>query len=311
MNLACAGPLLGIWLGRRRDGNPVRNEVGVRDEVGKSLAWLSVWALLVGILTGTVLLYFSPTAGLLAAVERLPSQALWFVGAELVFSFVCMLLYARSWQSPHSRRHRWWHAVWRTTLALASSSNLLYHFPPLMSVLGKLAQDPTWAKPDVLDRAALLPLMVRSEVLALTTHFALASLAVAAITILWLVSKTNRDDWKESALSFSRRSAWIALFVTLLQLPVGGWLLVSLPQSSRATMMGSSVIASLAFLTALLLTFLLLQRLLAIAIGDTQPLELRQACWLLAALVLLMTVALCESRGGSSGKEVSTSIEKS
>jgi len=285
MNLASAGPLLAIWLGRQpANGDPLR------DEAGQTLAWHSVWAMIVGMLTGGGLLYFQPSAGLSTALARLPSRALWFAVSELAFSLLCLLIYAGCWRA--FQKHRWWHAL----LALLSSSNLLYHFPPLMSVLGKLAANPTWAKAETLDRPALLPLMMRSEVLALSAHFVLASVAVAAIAVLWQLSKSNDDRWKDFALPLSRRTAWIALLSSALQLPVGVWLLISLPNSAQTALMGNDTIASLAFATGLLMTFLLLQRLLTIAIGSVQTIDLRHVSWLLAILVLLMTATLHGTR---------------
>jgi len=284
MNLASAGPLLCIWLGRQTP-----NEDSLRHNLGQTLAWLSVWAMLLGMLTGGTLLYFTPSAGLTAAISRLPTRALWFAASELAFSLACLLLYAYFWRAL--RQHRWWHA----SLALLSSSNLLYHFPPLMSVLGKLAADPRWAKTEVLDRATLLPLMLRTEILALTTHFTLASLAVAAITLLWLLAKPTSAT-QAAASQLSRRAATVALLASALQLPSGIWLLTALPQSAQTAMMGTNTTASLAFVGALLLTFLLLQRLLTIAIGSVQPSQLRHCCWLLCGLVLLMTVTLRSTR---------------
>jgi len=254
MNIASAGPLLGIWLARSQGG------ISLRDQIGRQVAWLSVWTLCLGMLTGG-LLYLVRSPGLTIALERLPSRALWFAALELAFSFCCLLLYAGCWTAL--RQHRWWHA----SLALLSSSNLLYHFPPLMTVLAKVASDPNWAKPALLDRAALLPLMAKSEVLAMTCHFVLASVAVAALAVLWLLSRAPDQPWEQAAQPLARRAAWTALLVSLLQVPTGIWLLVTLPHPAQSAMLGTSPLASLAFLGSLLLTFLLLQRLLTIAIG--------------------------------------------
>lgn len=281
MNLAGAGPLYSIWLGRRGCEPDT-----AREEMGQKLAVLSVWALLLGIFTGLGQLYFASSPGMDAAMQRLPNRGLWMATIELAFSLVCLLIYAASWRAL--RNHRWWHAF----LALLSCSNLLYHFPPLMSVMGRLASDPTWADAKTLDRAALLPLFLRSEVLALSLHFVLASLAVSALAVLWLASRTKGKDWERSALPISRRAAGMALFVTALQLPVGIWLLVSFPQSDQRAMMGDNTVASLAFVGALLLTFILLQRLVAIVLGKVEPQNLRTVCWLLIVLVVLMTVTL-------------------
>ncbi len=294
MNLASAGPLFGIWLGRRGDDSHPSWDPA-RDDLGRKLAWFSFWAFLLGLLTGGGQMFFAPSEGLWAALSRFPNRALWMAAAELIFSLVCLLLYAGCWRAL--RKHRWWHA----SLALLSSSNLLYHFPPLMSVLGKLANDPTWARAQTLDRAELLPLMMRDEIVALSTHFVLASIAAAAIAVLWLSGQSNKgqsdeESWEQSTLPLSRRAAWVALVVTATQLPVGIWLLVSLPSSTRTSMMGDSAIASLAFVGALLMSFVLLQRLLTIAIGTIGPRDLRQAFWILVTLVLLMTTTLYKSR---------------
>ena len=297
MNLASAGPLFCIWLGRRGEGNDP-----AWDELGRKLAWLSCGAMFFGMFLGGGQMLFSTSAGLLNALARLPSRGLWIAVAELAFSMVCLLLYAGCWRSL--RGHRWWHAL----LALLSSSNLLYHFPPLMSIFGKLANSPTWAASKVLDRPALLQLMKRDEIVALSVHFVLASFAVSAIAVLWLSSRSKDDDWEKSALPVARRAAWVALIVSAMQLPVGIWLLVTLPQSARTSMMGDSAIASLAFVGALLLTFVLLQRLLTIAIGRVESRDLRQVGWIVVTLVLLMTTTLYKSR--QKRKEPGNSNEK-
>lgn len=299
MNVASAGPLLGIWLGRR----PADTDSSLRDEIGRRVAWLSVWAMFLGILTGGGLMCFSASAGLLAAIDRLPNRALWFAALELAFSLACLLLYAGFWNA--FRRHRWWHAL----IALLSSSNLLYHFPPLMSVLGKLAADPGWAKAEILNRQAILPLMARSEVLALTTHFTLASVAVAAVAVLWLLSGTYEDRWEKLGQPIARQAAWTALLASALQVPVGVWLLISLPQSDRMAMMGNHPVASLTFVGSLLLTFVLLQRLLIIAIGSVKRQDLRRVSWLLATLVLLMTATLHSLRHAEHTSEIKAAVE--
>lgn len=289
MNLACAGPLVCMWLGRNgaTQGDEI---VATRDRVGRKLAWWSVIGFVVGMILGTVQLSLGASPGWMQALHRLPARGLWFAGAELAFSLVCLLAYAGCWHQLRS--HRWWHAL----LAMLSSSNLLYHFPPLMTVLAKLMNNPNWAKAEVLDRAALLPLMMRAEVVALSVHFALASIAVAGIVVLWQLSRDIDEGDEGVASSLGRKSAWLTLVVTGLQVPVGVWLLVSLPTKSQAALMGGSALASLAFIGALLLTFLLLQKLLAVAIGKPERRELRQPAWLLVALVVLMTATLQGSR---------------
>lgn len=289
MNLACGGPLVCIWLGRT--GATQGDEIAAaRDRVGRKLAWWSVSSFVVGMVLGTGQLLLGASPGWMQALSRLPARGLWFAGAELAFSLVCLLAYAGCWY--RLRSHRWWHAL----LAILSSSNLLYHFPPLMTVLAKLMNNPNWAKAEVLNRAALLPLMMRAEVVALSLHFALASIAVAGIFVLWQLGRDIEEGDEGVVSSLGRKAAWLTLVVTGLQVPVGIWLLVALPGKSQAALMGGSVLASLAFVGALLLTFLLLQKLLTVALGKPERRELRQSAWLLVALVVLMTATLQGSR---------------
>lgn len=277
-NLASAGPLVAAWL---RVGG--KTESDVRDRLGQRLAWLSVWALLTGVLTGTLLWFLPVSAGVQAAIARLPSSALWFAATELGFSFLCHLIYAWSWRAL--RNWRWSHA----SLALLSATNLLYHFPPLMSVLGKLAADAHWSTAKVLDRATLLPLMTRSEILALTLHFILASFAVAAIAGLWLLRNEQQSADTSPA---GQRAACLALAASALQIPVGLWMLVALPARSQTALLGGNLVASLSFLAALLLTYFLLQKLLTVALGSVTKSEYQRVGWLLVLLVVCMTTTL-------------------
>lgn len=282
MNLAVAGPMLCIWLwGRNRSADPIRGHVG------RTLASASLYALAIGSALGAMLWLFGSKT-LNDAIMRMPTRGLWFAGLEILFSLACIWGCVRCWKAQKDRR--WLHAG----LALLSSSNLLYHFPPLMTVLSRLAIDPNWAREDELTRPVLLSLMSRPEVLALTAHFAIASVAASAITCLWMLRVTIGES--SSVKRLAKGSAWIALVATALQLPVGVWLMVSLPKSEMTSMMGNNVLASLSFLGALLLTFMLLQRLLNIAIGEIRAKDMLSVAWILVALVFLMTITLLNSR---------------
>lgn len=286
MNLASAGPLLGIWLwGQDKTLDPQRKNVGLQ------LVGLSIGALLLGAVLGLAQWYLFRQSGWEEAVGKLPSRALWFGLLELLFSLICMLGCLGCWRAR--RNGRWLHAC----LAVLSGSNLLYHFPPLMTVLSRVSRDPNWAGAEVLDRAALLPLMKRPEVLALTAHFTLASIAVAAVTVLWLRGRANGSDARSPAeRRITRGSAWWAFAATVGQVPVGLWMILALPKAEMSSMMGESMVASLGLIGGLLLTFVFLQRLLTIAIGEVTPQDLRSTVWVLVLLVLVMTITLKGTR---------------
>jgi len=289
VNLACAGPLVCIWLHRRGGYSDFR------DRLGKSLAWLSLAALMLGMLTGGLLVLVAPTQGLEDAIGRFPARAFWMAGIELVFSLVCLLIYAIAWKPLGKGWLRWLH----TLISLLGTSNLLYHFPPLMVVLGKLAVDPLWTKTAIIDRPAFLELMFRGDVLSLTTHFGLASMAVAAITVLLLLSRLPADAIEEpSAKKIASGAAAVALLSSVLQIPVGIWVLATATGTERNALTGGDPLTSLLFIGGMLLTFLFLQCLTAVAMGQFDSGSLRRVGLLLVVLILLMTATLRGSRRG-------------
>jgi hypothetical protein len=285
MNVASAAPLFCIGLQwQAQAASEIRRRLFLR------LAWSAVLALFVGMITGGGLLLFVPDDGLSLALRRFPAEAYWFAAAELLFSLVCLLALAVG------RRYlgKWWLAL----LAVAAATNLLYHFPPLMAVIGRIAAYAQWSSEPLITRPILLHLMARGEVLALTFHFGLSSFAVSAILLLYYLSHIHSNDAPGEWQSIARRSAVIALAATLLQIPIGIWLLANLTDSARSALLGGAVASSLAFVIALLLSIMLLQRLVAVALGETDGKNLRWVGVLLCGVILMMTVTLRASRFG-------------
>lgn len=287
MNLASAGPLVGLWLRHRGRAN-----LELADQLGHRLAWLSVGALVAGMLGGGLLLTVPASEPLWEALRRFPPRAYLFAGLELLFSLTCLLVYACTWHRFGKRNYL------HTALALLSASNLMYHFPPLMAVIGKLAVNPAWTIKPTIDRKILLELAARDDVVSLTIHFSMASFAVAGVTALWLLARRGKQalDGADSRL-VARVMAGVALVATVLQLPVGMWVLVSMSRVSRDALMGSSPMASLPFLAAIVLAILLMGRLLAVTLGEVRLKELHRAGWLLLLTTLMMTATMRYSRG--------------
>ena len=96
MNLASAGPVVCIWL--RWGGNELN------DSLGRQLAWWSIVALVLGMVTGGLLIVTTPGDGLWNALARFPANAYWFAAAELVFSLVCLVAISGGWQVLN----KWW-----------------------------------------------------------------------------------------------------------------------------------------------------------------------------------------------------------
>lgn len=284
MNVASTAPLAGAWLRGRRHGDPGRREAGARGVFKLSLGALGCGAAVGG------LLLLAPSAGMRAALARFPANAYWFAGAEILFSAACLYGCVKL-------------ADWRRTtwvLALLAATNLLYHFPPLMAVLGELAANPNWAADEVIDRRTLLRLWIRQEVLSLWLHFALASIAVGCVAALayrrWLQVPATDAEEAHSDGYISRRLAGWALGATLLQIPVGIWLLLASDEAARQSMLGDNWIATASLALGVWVALGVMQSLAAIAWGDMERRQLGRACVLLVVTVVLMSATLKTSR---------------
>lgn len=287
VNYAGAGPLLAAWLLATRQG-----EVECfQRRLGRRVARGSLAALGVGIVLGALLLV--PSNGPLRdAVARFPTSAYWFAGAELAFSAACgaaLIVFANA---PRRRPI----AVW--ILALASSTNLLYHFPPLMIVVGKLGADPEWASERVIYRPALLHLAARPEVLSLWIHFVLASIAVASALALWPNRAADGGEDSPGAAQAFGRLAGTGLAASILQVPVGLWILAAAPDSMRTSLMGESLLASATFLAGLLAALQMAKALAAVAWGECGASLRRRAVLWTVIVTVFMTATLSLSKTG-------------
>ncbi len=292
VNLASAGPLVCLWL---RGWGDV--DMDLANQLGRSLAWLSVAAMVVGMLLGGAILLVPSSEPLWDAFRRFPVSAYWNAGLEMLFSLVCLLVYAGGWRL--FGRRAWLHALF----ALLSASNLMYHFPPLMTVIGKMAASPAWTAEPIIDRATLLQLMARENAISLSVHFALASLAVAGVMVLGLLTRRGEQALGSAdSRRVARVTAGIAFVSTLLQLPVGMWVLATMSQASRGALMGTRPLASLLFLAGVVLAMMLMSRLLAVMSGEVRLTEIRRAVWLLLLTTLLMTAAMRSSRSHGFGE---------
>jgi hypothetical protein len=281
MNVAAAGPLVcaalvhGDWTGGNR----------LYDRMARG----TLAALVLGAALGGALLLV-PSPGLWAALRRFPESSYWFAGIEIGFSAGCMAVMILAARSLQRRPVVAW------LVALLSASNLLYHFPPLMTAIGNLAADPRWTDERVITRAALMQLARRPEMLALWIHVVLASISSAAVYSLWPCESNEATEDSASAGGVHRRLAATALVASALQLLVGVWMLLAGSTAMRHAVMGRDVLASGSFLAGLIATIVLLQHLAAIASGDVTPTRRRRAARLLVIVVLMMSATLVTSR---------------
>ena len=284
-NVAAGGPLVCLWLEWK--GRAKRDALA-----GQAADYLAFWSLasllgggLLGMLLGA-LLWDGAYRSLW--MERLAHKASWAIGEYAVSLFVIGGYWLWRWIRPAAGMPT---AVCRMFLLLFTATNLLYHFPPLFLVASRLS-DAGEATGLPVTPALFRQEMARGEVAALTAHFTLASLAMTGVMLLGLALRVKRrggtdDDYGRLA----RWGGWIGLIPSLLQLPVGLWVLATISAALQSRLMGSHFVATGCFLVGLLGALWLMRELAAIALGERERSQLIRTMVLMVAVVALMTAA--------------------
>jgi hypothetical protein len=282
-NVAAGGPLACMWLEWKARGN--------RDPLaGQAADYLARWSLLallggaiLGLLLGAILW----TADYRQLwLERLAHKASWAVGEYAVSLGVIAGYWAWRWARPTAGTAT---AAIRMFLLALAATNLLYHFPPLFVVASRLS-DAGEATGPAMTPALFRQEMARGEVVSLAAHFTLASLAMAGIMLLGLALRAKRRGASDEVYGrLARWGGWVALLPTLLQLPVGVWVLSTISTTMQSRLMGGHLLASGCFLVAVLGALWLMRELAAIALGERERSQLIRTMALMVAVVVLMT----------------------
>jgi hypothetical protein len=283
VDVAMGGPLACVWLqcSARRRGELVA------EAIARRLAVLVVWALAGGSILGGLLLalrYVADDRAYLSALAAIPSERIWFGLVELVFSFACLTAYV-------ALRNRWrGRRVLHPLLAIAGATNLMVHFPALFAIVSVVSTRRELAA-GALDRAAYRRLLVDGEVLARVAHVWLAAAAVTGVVIAVLAMRTINEAEtvpEETRRRLFKLGAWLALAATLVQFPVGLWVVLEMPEAMRMPLLGGDWLAFGLFMAALVLVVHLLYVLLAIALGDDGSRQIRRSVAVLLVVMLLM-----------------------
>ena len=278
MNVCSAGPLLCIWLNRK-------HATAESKQIGKALAWDGYWLLFVGVLFGLGLGTVCWASGDARLVETLPllhSKVLWGIaeiGCSLVWAW-CYWAWLQ-WRPPQRAIARFLHA----SLAVLSATNLLYHFPPLMTVMSQAASGEMVVSVPV-DSSAYRALIFTPNVMAHSLHIWLASFAVSGVFLFWLARKLA--DPRGTCVFGAR----VALVATLAQLGSGSWLLVVTPPQKQSLLLGEDWVATGLLVASVLAAFKLLEKLAALAFGEPEPYLPRRCAWLMVLTVAMMAGAL-------------------
>jgi hypothetical protein len=281
-NVAAGGPLVCVWLEWKARGN--------RDPLASQAAdFLARWsfgallaAAFMGILLGTIL--WNDAYRQLWS-ERMAHKASWALG-EFGVSLAVAVGYWL-WRKVRPGAGAAVAAV-RMFILVFTSTNLLYHFPPLFVVAARLSD--AGASGPAVTPALFRQEMARGEVASLTIHFTLASLAVVGVLLLGLALRHKRRGGSDDEYGrLARWGGWIGLFPSLLQLPVGLWVLATISATMQSRLMGSHLLATACFLLGLLGALWLMRELAAIALGERERTQLIRTMGLMLAVIVLMT----------------------
>ena len=295
VNVAMAGPFVCLWLEWR---GTKRDDI-LAAKIGERLARDSFWALLLGGVLGAAmvgLLWLGNDAAYFRGVQAVPISRLWAALGELLFSLVLFAVYAFRWNWFAKRR--WLHRA----IALLAATNLAYHFPLLFGAISQLARSPdSWNT--TLSSAEFRSLLFDPMVISQAVHVWLASAAVVGTLLMFYAlglrkkKKQSADELGPTPARVAGWGAWLALVPSVLQLLVGLWVFLQLPDRSRSGLMGGSMPATIVFALGLLAALRLMHLLASIALGDRRPRQLVSAIATMGVTVLLMSATLHISAG--------------
>jgi hypothetical protein len=284
MNVAGAGPLVACAL-EWREG---RGDA-LAGRAGRYLAGVSLLLFLVGMVLGLAYGWAKWTPEYRRAIELLGSRIDYGVW-ELAFSVALMMAHWIWWRSTHTLPG--WLRVMRGFLPLLSSTNTLYHFPFLFAILAQVAAGENEGM-RTLTSAEFRGRMADGLVLARVTHFWLASLAVTGIVFIGYSLRLTRSG--APAADTTRVAVWggrLALVPTLLQIPVGLWLLSQLPAEGQNFVTGGDLIGTCLFAASVLTAVWLMHQLAVVALGDARKWKLIGSMVALVVVATLMTGTL-------------------
>ena len=286
VNAASAGPLVCMWLEWREGwGDALAGQTATY--LGRT-AW---WALLAGGLLGIAVGLLSWTAEY-AGLWTGPMQykAGWAV-AEYLFSVALAGGYLL-WRSRAVTRLR----GLRMFVLFLAGSNLLYHFPFLFTIANDLlVQDRLGISQQIrtLSASEFRVQMARPDVLARVVHVVLASFAVTGVVLLGYSLRLQRQEATvDDAQRIARWGGWLALIPSLIQVPVGLWLIAVLPPAWQARALGDDPLALGLLGASVLLALFLLQDLSGLAFGELERKQAMRAIVLMVLVAFLMTGVL-------------------
>ena len=175
-------------------------------------------------------------------------------------------------------------------LAFLAGTNLIYHFPVLFSVITHLIHNGE-LRGATIHSSEFRDYLLHGAVIPRSVHFALAALATCGVALM-IYARSNfahlSDDERHRIAMWGGR--W-AVCATILQVPVGLWVVMRLSSASQSRLMGSDPWCTGCFVLGLLTALWLAHVLASVAFGETSRRLVYRSVVLFVLVVVLMTGA--------------------
>lgn len=250
----------------------------------RDLAWLSLVSLVVAAVVGLAAGYLRYTLGEQTygeMLERFPARFYLTTTIEWFFALLCYGGWYAAWK--WGTRHPWWHLL----IAVVGATNLLYHFPPLMTLQRILAERPETIAEAMVTRSLSLQVLSSGEVIAHTLHFYALAAAVSFAMLLFLSAKSAGAN----SSRLRRVAGWGGLGATAAQMLTGVALVALLPGSKAEELSGGAALPTLGFAGGVVLSLALVAVYARVAFGLSNTRGWRQPIYLTFGATLLMAIA--------------------
>lgn len=286
VQIAAASPIVCCLL-------PKGEEHPFSRSAAKRLARHGIVALLVGVAVGLLLgwLAMSNSPRDYGPILARFYNRVWWGGWELVFSLVVMLAYWLPWNFWRATKGR---RIAHGLLAVVGATNLLYHFPPLLTVMAaELTSASSLVPPDggAVERISspeFRGLIAQPLVIAKSLHFVFAALAVTSAWLMLFHPSANKVSDHPA-----RRGAMIALGAMAVQMLIGMWLVVQVPAQEQSALMGGDPIAAVLLLASIVFSLGAMNQLGAIAIDGQLESTSKQVRSAAIGVLVIATVMIC------------------
>jgi len=286
IQIASACPIVCCLLPRNAE-NPRSNRAA------KRMASHSVVALLLGVSVGLLLGWLAMSQGIRDYTPVLTKfyNRIWWGGWELLFSLLVMLACWLPWNFWTASRGR---RIFQGLLAIVTATNLLYHFPPLLTVMAtELASVPDeTANVATITSAEFRALIAQPLVIAKSLHFGFAAIAVSGAWLMLFHSSTKQDG--ESPTDHpARRGAMIAVSAMAMQMLIGMWLVTQVPSAEQSALMGGDPIAAALLLASIVFSLGAMNQLGTIAMDSRDESTPRQIRFAAIGVLVIATTMIC------------------